>query len=145
MNLSSYMQQDSPVPGLLLFSDYKAPELANKCDWDPGVDPIINMAGNSGSVKPEVYHWPDDLPKPAPADPSDYEHCPLDVGCFIQSSNTFVGLIYAPNGRIATSGGRTTYIGSIIGWTIDVNGDENLFVDNSELFPAKNPQIHLVE
>jgi len=145
MNLTAYLQQGSKVPGLLMFSDYTAPELANKCDWDPSVFPIINMAGNSGSLKPEVYHWDYDLPNPPPDNPDDYILCPLGQGCYIQSSNVFIGLIYAQNGRIATSGGRTTYIGSLVGWTLDVNGDDNLFVNNAALYPSSYPHIFLTE
>jgi len=145
MNLSAYLKAENKFPGLLFFSDYTAPELAGPCGWDPAVEPIINMAGNSGSVTPKVYHYDYDLPVPPPADPTLYEKCPLGPNCYILSSNIFTGLIYAPHGRIATSGGRTTYIGSILGWTIDINGDSNLFIDNSALYPGQAPQIYLVD
>lgn len=143
MNLNAYLSDGTILPGLLFFSGYQAPELADPCDFDTSVDPIINMAGNSGTKEPEVYHHPGDLPKNA--DPDDYVDCPYPRvdGCYVSSSNLFVGLIYAPNGRVATSGGSTTYIGAIVSWTIDINGNENLFVHNSDLFPSDDPMIFL--
>jgi hypothetical protein len=130
----SYLGDSSAVPGLLFFSDYFAPELSDPCDFDPVVEPIINMAGNSGNLKPIVYH-----------EVVDGVDCPDAIeGCYVPSSNMFVGLIYAPNGRVATSGGRTTYIGSIVSYTVDVNGNDNLFVNNNTITSGE-PRLSLVE
>jgi hypothetical protein len=128
MNLSAYMGQGSPIPGLLFFSDFQA--LADPCEFIPSEEPVINMAGSSGSVIPSVDHTT--------------EGCPENIdGCYVQSSNVFTGLIYAPNGRVATSGAKSTFIGAIVSWTIDVNGDRSLFITNPDLIPSGVVQIFL--
>lgn len=132
-NMVAYLDEDSPVAGLLFYSDYWAPELSDRCDFNPEVDPIINMSNNSGSQLPVVFH-----------EMVDGKDCPGAIdGCYIPSSNVYTGLIYAPNGRVATAGGKTTYIGSIIAYTVDINGNGNLFVNNNHLVPDSEPKIFL--
>jgi hypothetical protein len=137
-NFVAFLDEDSDVPGLLFFSDYTAPELSDRCEFNPEVEPVINMSNNSGNQLPVVYHEVLEGPPPI--------NCPDDIdGCYVPSSNIYTGLIYAPNGRVATAGGKTTYIGSVIGYTIDVNGNGNLFVNNSHLIPDSEPRIYLDE
>jgi hypothetical protein len=141
MNLSAYMGQGSAFPGLLFFSDFVPPY--PPCEFHTEISASIDMAGNGGGIDPEVYHYPDDLPRRA--DPADYVGCPYPRidGCYVPSNAIFTGLIYAPHGRVDTSDSSTTYIGAIVAYTIDYSGDRNLFISNPALFPTSFPMIYL--
>jgi hypothetical protein len=147
IQLTGYMPTGTEVPGLLMFSGYQMDDPCQQFDIDPQDIPI-NMTSNRGRERPRVYHADSNLRTGCVnlANPAD---------CYEEGSNVFRGLIYAPGGRVATSGEAGTYIGAIVAYTIRINGESNrvygqdpdivgaLFVRDSNLFPITEQRIYL--
>jgi hypothetical protein len=149
IQFTGYMPADSDVPGLLMYSGY---QMANPCqqfDIDPQNIPI-NLTSNTGTERPRVYH--DDSKVAGKGNCVDLAN---PANCYEEGSNVFRGLIYAPGGRVATSGEAGTYIGAIVAFSIRINGESNrvygqdpdivgaLFVRDSNLFPVTEQRIYL--
>ncbi len=152
VQLTGYMPDNTVIPGLLFFSAHKPTAPNNECtnheDLIKTNDGPINTTGNSGTVQPGVYHADD---KPGCVD--------LDQpsNCYVLGSLQYIGLIYAPYGRVATSGDGASYVGAIIAPSIRVNGFRTrsngkkgapdkvgaLFVRDPNLFPDTMQTISL--
>lgn len=104
VQLTGYMPANSAIPGLLMYSGYVSPDPCANFETDPQLVPI-NTTGNSGTVLPKVYH---------DADGNYVRH---ELG-----SLQYNGLIYAPGGRVATSGEGASYVGAIVAYSIRING-----------------------
>lgn len=150
VHLRSYLGHGTIIDGLLFYSTF---DPGDPCGNFPFVTPPIDTTGDAEegevSVLPGVNHDADDgcvdLDQPS--------------RCFRPGSLRYFGLLYAPNGRIATSGHGATYEGAIIAPSIRVNGyiefengrpqgdpyDEvgALFVRNPNLFPPTQQLISL--
>ena len=154
IQLTGYLDDNTVIPGLLFFSSYTPAAPFNECtnheDLVKGAldEEPINTTGNAGTIPPGVYHGDDkagcvDLDQPS--------------NCYELGSLQYIGLIYAPNGRVATSGDGATYIGAIVAPSIRVNGFGNrsegsgtdpdrvgaLFVRDANLFPETELTISL--
>jgi len=153
---TGYMPPGTPIPGLLFYSAHKPdPDQGfDACtnhedliDANPDEEPI-NTTGNSASSQPGVYHADDkdgciDLDNPSE--------------CYELGSLRYIGLIYAPYGRVATSGDGASYVGAIVAPSIRINGSKNrregsrdrpdtvgaLFVRDPTLFPPTEQLISL--
>jgi hypothetical protein len=149
LQLTGYMPAGTVAPGLLMYSglDAGAKKCTNHEDLTEWEEPI-NTTGNSGSTAPGVYHNDD---KPGCVDlgsPSD---------CYELGSLQYIGLIYAPGGRVSTSGNGASYVGAIVAYSIRINGSQNrsegggtkpdkvgaLFVSDPNLFPQTDQLIYL--
>lgn len=159
VQLTAFLDQDSLLPGLLLFSSYEySDDPCAPFEEDPQTVPAINTTGNAGTLLPLVYHQ-DEVNASGP-------YTNYAVG-----SLYYEGIIYASRGKVATSGHGASYIGPIVAHTIRVNGyfefendDEyecdgedvackplyyprvsSLFVNDPSLFEDGAPQIFLEE
>ena len=119
LQLTSYLTESTRIPGLLLYSTLSPDPPYDACtnheDLPENQEPI-NTTGNSASSQPGVYHE-DDRPGCVNLD--------TPSNCYEMGSLRYLGLIYAPNGRVATSGDGATYVGAIIAPSIRINGSQN--------------------
>lgn len=122
-NLSSYVQTPA---ALLMFADKG---YANSCSLSN--PPVIEIA--TGGKRTDVHH------SPTPPCVSD------DPSCYTLGSNVITGLIYAPHGRVATSGNNGTFFGAILAWSIELNGNDQVFLIDNTVFPEGEPRISLGE
>jgi hypothetical protein len=126
VQLSGYMPADSPAPGLLMYSAFQMADPCEQFNANPPPYTVpINTTG-TGSVRPRVYHNPDGT----------YQS--HDLG-----SLQYNGLIYAPGGRVATSGEKASYVGAIVAYSFRINGYDALIVNSPYLFPVTQKLIYL--
>ena len=104
VQLEGYMPQTSILPGLLMFSGYQSPDPCANFESDPLLVPI-NTTGNQGTRLPTVEHNPQG------------KYTGHTLGSLF-----YKGIIYAPGGRVATSGHGASYEGAIIAYSIRING-----------------------
>lgn len=120
LQLTAYLKDEGPIPNLLLYSTLDPADGGfDACsNFDEVVDDDmvpINLSGPVGSASdsPGVFHEDDkdgcvDLNNPA--------------RCYAIGGLYYKGIIYAPYGRVATSGKYVTYHGAIVAPTIRING-----------------------
>lgn len=149
VQLTGYMPPGTPSPGLLLYSSLQPASPYNSCTSHgdlPEDQEAINMTANTGSVRPGVYHKEERAGCINLDNPSN---------CYELGSLKYVGLIYAPYGRVAVSGNGASYVGAIVAPAITVAGTAArttdttpdsvgaLFVRDPNLFPSTEQLISL--
>ena len=122
LNLNAYI-----ASGMLMFSDHQPSE--------PCKDHVIDLGGSSGGIDPVVDH----------SGTCPYTRNDPDTPCWTPSDHVLTGLIYAPRGKVQTSGSKITIIGGILAWSIKLNGSKELIVNNPHLFPPTAPIIELIK
>lgn len=123
VQLTGYMPPEFDVPRLLMYSSLDPstvpPRYLDRCTNFDDIMPDdeylpINTTGNAATVPPKVEHAPGCYD----SDPS--TEC--NISDIKEGSLYYNGVLYAPYGRIATSGHGATYRGAIVAPTIRVNG-----------------------
>lgn len=122
LQLTAYLKDEGPIPNLLFYSTLNPADAGlgfDECsNFDEVVDEDlvpINLSGPVGSANnsPGVFHEDD---KDGCVDLNNPSRCYAIGGLY------YKGIIYAPHGRVATSGERATYHGAIVAPTIRING-----------------------
>jgi hypothetical protein len=145
LQLTGYMPANSAIPNLLMYSTLGYPEgkyCANHEELSSFNGEPIDTTGSSGSANsgPLVYH-----------NKKDCVNIDEPSGCYQLGLLHYIGIMYAPNGRVATSGERASYHGAIVAHSIRINGSGNrggdkvgaLFVYDQFSFPPEDQRIHL--
>jgi hypothetical protein len=159
VQLTGYLDTGSVLPGLLMYSGLDMTGEGKACTNHEELaddERPINTTGNEGTVAPQVWHDDGCVNLDNPAE------------CYTLGSLQYNGILYAPGGRVATSGHGASYVGAIVAYSIRVNGyidycewyspapcrpEENdagyevgvLFVFDSNLFPTSDARIYLDE
>ena len=149
VQLTGYMPSSSVLPGLLFYSSLHVPgeECTNYDQLDKPSQVAIETTGSEAKAtnRPGVYHSEDKPGCVNLENPSE---------CYELGGLQYIGLIYASHGIVATSGDAATYVGSVVAYTIRVNGGMQrngsnpqkvgaLFVYDDTLFPPSEQFIVL--
>lgn len=135
VQLTGYMPDFSEVPGLLMYSGLEVAEESRCTEFQFLEDEElpINTTGNTGTRPPKVWHAGEYDPDRDGADRSELAECfdHTDPSkCYELGSLQYIGIIYAPGGKAATSGHGASYVGAVIADSIRING----FVEYEDIY-----------